>query len=70
MYKKKSNQKDEEGEQINVYMRIRPMRNQHSKKSLKILEKGNGVALHYKDKIHQLYFDGVFDDTYSQQKVF
>jgi hypothetical protein len=44
------------------------MRNEHSKKSLKIIDKG--VAFHYKDKIHQLYFDGVFDDTFSQQKVF
>jgi DNA replication protein DnaC len=43
------------------------MRNELSKKSLKIIDKG--VAFHY-NKIHQLYFDGVFDDTYSQQKVF
>jgi hypothetical protein len=28
------------------------------------------VALNYKDKIHQYYFDGIFDETYNQQKVF
>lgn len=44
------------------------MRNEFSKKSLKIIDRG--VAFHYKDKIHQLYFDGVFDETYSQQRVF
>lgn len=44
------------------------MRNEFSKKSLKVIDRG--VAFHYKDKIHQLYFDGVFDDTFSQQKVF
>jgi len=35
---------------------------------LKTIEKG--VALNYKDKIHQYYFDGIFDETYNQQKVF
>lgn len=68
MYKKNSSEKEGEAEQINVFIRIRPMRNEHSKKSLKIIDKG--VAFHYKEKIHQLYFDGVFDDTYSQQRVF
>jgi DNA replication protein DnaC len=68
MNKKNSNDKEGEAEQINVFIRIRPMRNEHSKKSLKIIDKG--VAFHYKDKIHQLYFDGVFDDTFSQQRVF
>ncbi|CAM5999289.1 unnamed protein product [Sphagnum balticum] len=44
------------------------MRNEFSKRSLKIIDKG--IALNYKDKIHQLYFDSVFDENYSQQKVF
>lgn len=35
---------------------------------MKTIEKG--VALNYKDKIHQYYFDGIFDETYNQQKVF
>ena len=40
------------------------MRNEFSKKSMKLIERG--VALNYKDKIHQLYFDGVFDEGASQ----
>lgn len=70
MLKKVSNDKENgEEEQIKVYLRIRPMRNELSKRTLKIIDRG--VAFHYKDnKIHQLYFDGVFDDTASQEKVF
>lgn len=68
MHKKNSSEKEGEAEQINVFIRIRPLRNENSKKSIKIIDKG--VAFNYKEKIHQLYFDGVFDDTYSQQKVF
>ena len=30
----------------------------------------NGVALNFKDKIYQLYFDGVFDEDASQENVF
>lgn len=45
------------------------MRQESSRKTLKLIDRG--VAFHYKDnKIHQLYFDNVFDDTASQQKVF
>lgn len=56
-------------EQIQVHLRIRPMRQELSKKTLKLID--HGVAFHYKDnKIHQLYFDNVFDDTASQQRVF
>ena len=46
-------------EQIKVSVRARPMRSEFSKKCLKVLD--HGVALHFKDKIHQLYFDEVFD---------
>lgn len=56
---KKQSEREEEQEQIKTYIRIRPMRNEFSKRSLKIIDRG--VAFHYKDKIHQLYFDGVFD---------
>lgn len=57
MLKKSSNDRDtEDHDQINVYIRIRPMRNEFSKKTLKTIDRG--VAFHYKDsKIHQLYFD-------------
>lgn len=65
---KKQSEREGEQEQIKTYIRIRPMRNEFSKRSLKIIDRG--VAFHYKDKIHQLYFDGVFDETYSQQRVF
>ena len=30
----------------------------------------HGCALHFKDKIHQLYFDGVFDENATQKEVF
>lgn len=61
MLKRVSNDKESsEEEQIKVYLRIRPMRNEFSKRTLKLIDRG--VAFHYKDnKIHQLYFDGVFD---------
>jgi hypothetical protein len=58
---------EKEGEQINVYIRIRPMRNEFSKKSLKVA----GKAIVLPEKKHQpLYFDSIFDETMSQQKVF
>ena len=45
------------------------MKNQFAKKTLKIID--HGVAFHYKDKkVNQLYFDEVFDETTSQQKLF
>ena len=45
------------------------MRNEFSKKTLKVIDRG--VAFHYKDnKIHQLYFDEIFDEAAPQQKVF
>ena len=69
MFKKiSSEQQAEEAEQINVYVRIRPMRNEFARKSLKLIDRG--VAFNYKEKIHQLYFDGVFDDTANQERVF
>ncbi len=57
MFKKNSNEKsNEEDDQIKVYIRIRPMRNEFAKKTLKIID--HGVAFHYKDKkVNQLYFD-------------
>lgn len=30
----------------------------------------HGVALNFKDKIFQMYFDGVFEETASQETVF
>lgn len=59
MIKKNSSDKEIEPEQINVFIRIRPMRNEHSKKSLKIFEKA--VAFPEKEKRNPFYFDGVFD---------
>ncbi len=70
MLKKISSERERgEDEHIKVYIRIRPMRNEFSKKTLKTIDRG--VAFHYKDnKIHQLYFDEVFEETSTQQKVF
>ena len=70
MFKKNSNEKsNDEDDQIKVYIRIRPMRNEFAKKTLKFID--HGVAFHYKDKkVNQLYFDEVFDETTSQQKLF
>ena len=51
MFKKiSSEQQAEEAEQINVYVRIRPMRNEFARKSLKLIDRG--VAFNYKEKIH------------------
>ena len=45
------------------------MRNELAKKTLKLVD--HGVAFHYKDnKIHQLYFDDVFDEGASQQAIY
>lgn len=45
------------------------MRIESSKRTLKLID--HGVAFHYKDnKIHQLYFDNVFDETTSQARIF
>jgi DNA replication protein DnaC len=46
------------------------MRNEFARKSLKINEKAKAVSLAYKEKDHPFVFDGVYDDTYSQQRVF
>jgi hypothetical protein len=54
--------------QIKVFIRIRPFRNELSRRCLKVIEKG--VALNFKEKIHQLYFDEVFDEDVRQEKVF
>jgi kinesin family member 5 len=58
-----------EEEQIRVYLRLRPLRNELSKRTLKLVNRG--VAFHYKDnRIHQLYFDDVFDEVTSQQQIY
>jgi len=60
MHKISSLERDSQEEQIKVHLRIRPMRQESSKKTLKLIDRG--VAFHYKDnKIHQLYFDNVFE---------
>ena len=60
MMMKKSQSEEVEEEQIRVCLRIRPMRHEFSKRKLKLID--NGVAFQYKEnKIHQLYFDNVFD---------
>ena len=46
-------------DQIKVYIRNRPLRNEFAKRCLKLID--HGVTLNFKDKIYQLYFDGVFD---------
>lgn len=55
-------------DQIKVYIRNRPLRNEFSRRCLKMID--HGVALNFKDKIYQLYFDGVFDEGATQQEVF
>jgi Cdc6-like AAA superfamily ATPase len=35
---------------------------------LKLID--HGVALNFKDKIYQLYYDGVFDEDATQEQVF
>lgn len=59
---------EEVDSQIKVFIRIRPFRNELSKRCLKLIEKG--VALNFKEKIHQLYFDEVFDEDTKQERVF
>lgn len=56
---------DDSDDQIKVYIRNRPLRNEFSKRCLKLIN--HGVALNFKDKIHQLYYDGVFDEGATQQ---
>ena len=51
-----------------MFIRNRPLRNEFSKRCLKLID--HGVALNFKDKIHQLYFDGVFEEDTSQETVF
>ena len=55
---------DPQDSQIKVFIRIRPFRNELSKRCLKLIDKG--VALNFKEKIHQLYFDEVFDEDSTQ----
>lgn len=70
MLKKVSSEQDAtEEEQIKVYIRIRPLRNEFSKKCLKIIDRG-GVAFQKDGKVHQFYFDDVFPENASQQNVF
>lgn len=68
MQKRGSEREDGDKAQINVFIRARPLRSESSKKPLKFLDKG--VALNYKEKIYQFHFDGIFDETVNQQKVF
>ena len=51
-----------------MYIRNRPLRNEFAKRCLKVID--HGVALNFKDKIYQLYFDGVFDEAANQEDVF
>ena len=57
-----------EESQIKVFVRLRPMRNEATRRSTRVIDKG--VAIHFKDKINQLYFDNVFDEDAKQEKVF
>lgn len=59
---------DDESNQIRVFVRNRPLRNQFAKKCLKLIDQG--VALNYKDKIFPFNFDGVFDESATQEAVF
>lgn len=59
---------DNNHDQIKVYIRNRPLRNEFSKRCLKLID--HGVALNFKDKIYQLYYDGVFDEGATQDSVF
>lgn len=52
-----------------MYIRIRPTRNEFSKKCLKTVDRG-GVAFQRDNKIHQFYFDDVFPENTSQETVF
>lgn len=55
-------------DQIKVFVRNRPLRNEFSKRCLKLID--HGVALNFKDKIYQFFYDGVFDEGATQQNVF
>ena len=50
------------------YIELR--RNGNLKKYLRYFPEHSHLFNNYKEKIHPFYFDGVFDDTYSQQAVF